>query len=144
MNIHRRLIVLVGLGMFLIMTITVLSLQSITAVFSQTTRSVATISLEVRKIWNIEQKIGDAARMVQEYVRTGDGQFQRNYEILHDAAAAMLKEMNALDLGKNEIVVLGALMNDLNTIENKVESIVALDLSNPAARTLAHEAAVRS
>ncbi len=118
--------------MFLIMTITILSLQSITAIFSQTTRSVGTISLEVRKIWNIEQKIGDATRMVREYVRTGDGHFRRNYEILHDAADGMLKEMNTLDLGKNEAKVLGALMNDLNTIENKVASIFALQLSDPA------------
>lgn len=132
MNIHRRLIVLVGMGMFLIMTITILSLQTITAVFSQTTRSVVTISLEVRKIWNIEQKIGDAVRMVREHVRTGDSHFRRNYEILHDAAAGMLKEMNALDLGKNEVVVLGALMNDINTIDSKVESIFALNLSDPA------------
>jgi PAS domain S-box-containing protein len=115
------------------MTITVLSLQSITAVFSQTTRHVGTISLEVRKIWNIEQKIGDAVRMVREYVRTGDKQFQRNYTILHDAAAGMLKEMNSLDLGRNEVVVLGALLNDLNTIESKVDSIFTLDLSDPAA-----------
>ena len=132
MNIHRRLIVLVGLGMFLIMTITILSLQSITSVFSQTTRSVGTISLEVRKIWSIEQKIGDSVRMVSEYVRTGDRHFQRNYEIMHDAAAAMLKEMNALDLSKSEVVVLGALMNDFNTIERKVDGLFALRLSDPA------------
>ncbi|MBS1125865.1 MAG: hypothetical protein H6Q98_803, partial [Nitrospirae bacterium] len=39
MHIHRRLIVLVGLGMLLIMTITVLSVENITGEFSQTVRS---------------------------------------------------------------------------------------------------------
>ena len=132
MNIHRRLIILVGLGMFFIMTVTILSLQNITAIFSLTTRNVGTISLEVRKIWDIEQKIGDAVRMVREYVKTGDPQFQRNYQNFHDAAEIMLTEMNALDLGKNEAKVLGALMNDFNTIENKVEKIFVLRLTDPA------------
>jgi len=138
MNIHRRLIVLVGLGMFLIMTITILSLQNITAIFSQTTRRVGAISLEVRKIWNIEQKIGDATRMVREYIRTGDRHFQSNYQIFHEAADGMLHEMNALELGKDEVKVLGALMNDFNSIEDKVERIFALRLSDPAELALAY------
>ncbi len=135
MHIHRRLIVLVGLGMLLIMTITVLSVGNITGVFSHTVRSVGTISIEVRKVWTIEQKLGDAARMVREYVRTGDEHYRRNYRIFHDAAEQMLKEMNDLELDKSEVKVLGALMNDFNTIEDKVVRIFSLDLADAGTRT---------
>ena len=135
MHIHRRLIVLIGLGMLLIMSITVLSVENITGVFSQTVRSVGTISLEVRKIWNIEQKIGESARMVREYVKTGDAHFRRNYQIYHDTAERMLKEMNDLELEPREVKVLGALMNDFNTIEEKVERIFALDLTQAGPRS---------
>jgi len=138
MNIHRRLIALVGLGMLLIMTITVLSLENITSVFSGTIRSVATISLEVRKIWDIEQRIGDAARMVREYVKTGDEHYRRTYYTFHDAADRMLKEMNSLDLDKSEVKVLGALLNDFNTIEGKVERIFSLRLSDAGDRAQAN------
>jgi len=134
MHIHRRLIVLVGLGMLLIMTITVLSVENITGVFSQTVRSVGTISLEVRKVWNIEQKLDDSTRMVHEYVKTGDKHYRRNYGIFRDAAERMLKEMDTLELDKREVKVLGALMNDFNTIEEKVEGIFALDLSQAGSR----------
>ena len=138
MHIHRRLIVLVGLGMLLIMTITVLSVENITGEFSQTVRSIGTISLEVRKVWSIEQKIGDATRVVREYIRTGDEHYRRNYRVFHDAAEQMLTEMNALELDKREVKVLGALMNDFNTIEDKVERIFVLDLAHAGTRTEAN------
>ncbi len=138
MNIHRRLIALVGLGMLLIMTITVFSIENIAGVFSHTIRSVSTISLEVRKVWSIEQKIGDAARMVREYVKTGDEHYRRTYRIFHDAASRMLKEMNDLDLDKRELKVLGAMMNDFNTIEGTVERIFTLDLAAAGARAEAN------
>jgi len=134
MHIHKRLIILVGLGMLLTMAITVLSVENIAGVFSATVHSVSTISLEVRKIWNIEQKLGDSTRMMREYVRTGDDHYRRNYQIFHDAAERMLTEMNTLDLDKRELKVLGALMNDFNTIDGTAERILALDLSVPASR----------
>ena len=138
MHIHRRLIVLVGLGMLLIMTVTVLSVENMTGVFSQTVRSVGTISLEVRKVWNIEQKLGDAARMVREYVKTGDEHYRHNYEIFHNAAKRMLMEMNALELDKREVKVLGALLNDFNTIEDMVDRIFALDFAQAGSRAEAN------
>lgn len=125
---------LVGLGMLLTMGITVLSVENIAGVFSKTVKSVGTISLEVRKIWNIEQKIGDSARAMREYVKTGDDHYRGTYTIYHDSAERMLKEMNTLDLDKRELKVLGALMNDFNTIEGAVGRILALDLTDGRSR----------
>lgn len=125
---------LVGLGMLLTMAITVLSVENIAGVFSKTVKSVGTISLEVRKIWNIEQKIGDSARAMREYVKTGDDHYRGTYTIYHDSAERMLKEMNTLDLDKRELKVLGALMNDFNTIEETAGRILDLDLTDGRSR----------
>ena len=57
MTIHRRLLVLVGLGMLLTMAISVLSLQNITSVFSQMTKSVNDVTLEVL----VKQALAQAA-----------------------------------------------------------------------------------
>ena len=140
MKIHRRLIVLVGLGMLLILTITVFSLGNITTLFSRTTQTVGQISLEVREIWEIEQKIEDSTRMVHEYVRTGDPRFRRNYEIFAESIAEMLSQAGNLDLDKREVKVVGSLMNDINALRGKAEQLFLLDLASERARAQATEA----
>ena len=137
MKIHKRLIVLVGLGMLLIMGITVLSLLNITAEFSRTTRSMGLISLEVRKVWNIEQRIGDATRMVNEYVDTGEVRFRRNYDAFHDLIDRMLTEMKALDPAEGEEKILSALVSDFHAVEDKATQIFSLDLADRAGRARA-------
>jgi len=143
MNIHRRLILLVGLGMLLIMTITILSLENIAADFSRTTRSVSQISREVRKLWDVEQKIGDAARMVRQYVTREDPAARRNYDIFHAAAAGMLEELKGYELPDREQRILAGLLSDFGTIEAQAERIFALDLGDgrnqALARTLAKD-----
>ena len=134
MKIHRRLIVLVGLGMLLILTITVFSLGNITSLFSFTTQTVGQISLEVREIWEIEQKIEDAARMVHEYVRTGDARFQRNYNIFFEAAEDMVNRVVSLELEKREVKVMGSLVNDLNTLRAKADQIFLGGMNTEKAR----------
>jgi len=137
MNIHRRLIALVGLGMLLVMTITVLSLENITADFSRTTRSVGQISREVRKLWDVEQKIGDAARMVRQYVTLEDPAARRNYEQFHAAAAGMLEELKRYELPEREQSILAGLLSDFGVLEAQAERIFALDLGVGKNRALA-------
>lgn len=139
MNIHRKLILLVGLGMLLVLTITVFSLVNITTLFSQMTKAGARISLEVREIWHVEQKIEDAARMLHEYERTGDERFRRNHEMFIGAAIMILNEMAPADLGKDEVRVIGSLVNDLNTIAQKAEQVFVLDLGEERSRKKARE-----
>ncbi len=129
MKIHRRLIVLVALGMLLILSLTVYSLGTITTLFSRTIGTTSQISLEVREIWEIEQKLEDARRMVREYVRTGDPRFRRNYETFRDAIDRTLTDSGTAHYEKREVRVLATLLNDLNTLEGKAEEIFALDLS---------------
>lgn len=139
MSIHRRLIVLVGLGMLLILAISILSFHNITSMFSQTTKSVSQISLEVRKIWNIEQKIGDAARMVHEYARTGEPINQRNYETFHAAVTRMLDEIGRDPLQERSQKVLASLVSDFRTMEAKAERVFTLDIGRKEERILAEK-----
>ncbi len=134
MNIHRRLIILVGLGMLLILAVSVLSLTQIISSFSRSTRSVGEISVEVRKIWIIEQKIDDSARMVQEYVRTRDGYFRKNYETFHTAIVRLLAEMKTYSLPEREGKVLAAIEADFHALEEKVDTIFSLQLKDQKER----------
>lgn len=137
MKIHRRLILLVGLGMLLILSIAVLSLLNITDEFSRTTQSMGLISLEVRKIWIIEQRIGDATRMVQQYVETGDARFRRNYESFRELIQRMLEEMKSLPLAEGENKVLLSLLSDFHAVEDKSSQIFSLNLSDRPGRARA-------
>ncbi|HET6364865.1 MAG TPA: hypothetical protein VFG02_07435, partial [Nitrospirota bacterium] len=79
MKIHRRLIVLVGLGILLILLITVLSLQDISGAFTRTTRELAQSSLEYEKIWDVEKSIADMSLALHDFVETGNEAYQRTY-----------------------------------------------------------------
>lgn len=123
--------------MLLMATVSILSLEHIASTFSLTTQKMAQISFDVRKIWNIEQKIGDTVRMVHEYVRTDDDHFRNIYWKFHDSVVQMLREMNDMDLGKREVKAVSALINDFNTIEGDAAQIFALHLDLPADRARA-------
>ncbi len=137
MKIHKRLITLVGLGILLIVGITVLSLLGITAEFSRTTRSMGFISLEVRKIWTIEQRIGDATRMVHEYVETSDPRFRHNYETFRDLITRMLDEIKTFELAAGEATILAALQSDFREVEDKASQIFSLNLADRQSRAVA-------
>lgn len=131
MKIHRRLIVLVGLGMLLILTITVFSLGNITTLFSRTTKTAGEISLEVREIWEIEQKLEDATRMVHEYVRIGDQRFRKNFDIYMGLVEDLTEALGALELEKRELKVIGTLQNDVNTLRIKANAIFDANRVSP-------------
>jgi PAS domain S-box-containing protein len=132
---------MVGLGMLLIMTITILSLENIAGDFSRTTRSVSQISREVRKLWDVEQRIGDAARMIRQHVSREDPGARRNYEMFHAAAAGMLEEIRGYDLPEREQRILASLINDFRTIEAQADRIFALDLGNGKDQAVARKLA---
>ena len=141
MKIHRRLIVLVGFGMLLILAVSVISLTQITESFSRSTRTVAQISLEVRKVQSIEQATDDAARMVLEYVRTEEPYFRQNYDTFHASVASKLAEMRAFSLPEREEEILGAIESDFRALGAKAGKILALRLNKPAERALARSLA---
>ncbi len=130
MNIHRKLILLVGFGMLLVLAVSILSLTQITASFSRSTRSVGQISEGVRRIWIVEQKIDDGVRMAKEYVRTRDTYFRHNYDILHAVTVEMLAEMKASGLPEREEKILAAIESDFHALEEKAGQVFALQLAD--------------
>jgi PAS domain S-box-containing protein len=129
MNIHRRLIVLVGLGMLLILAVSVLSLTQIAASFARSTQHVAQTSLEVRKIWAVEQAIDDSGRMVRQYVRTEEPYFKKNYDTFHAHTVELLAEMKTFDLPERERKALDAVESDFHALGAKADQVFALDLT---------------
>lgn len=126
MSIHKKLILLVGAGLFLMLTITALSLRSVMDVFVRTTAHVSRISLEVRKIWNIENKMNDLARSVRAMTATRSAASRAAYESSRAAVHRMLNELSAFELGEREMRVLAALIEDFRAMERKVDRILAL------------------
>lgn len=137
MKIHKRLIVLVGLGMLLIVTITVFSLQNITFVFSHTMKGMERISRDVRRIWNIEKKIEGMSRAVHDFIESGEEAYRSSYETSRAAVQRMLDEMSSLDLSRHEMEVLASIMSDFHGMERKAGRIFALASPAGADRTLA-------
>lgn len=125
MKIHRRLIVLVGLGMLLILLITVLSLQNISGAFSRTTRELAQSSLEYEKIWDIEKSIADLSLALHNFVETGNEAYQRTYAAALTEVRQTLNDISSLDLNQKETTIVASLIVDIQEMEKKADRILS-------------------
>jgi PAS domain S-box-containing protein len=126
MKIHRRLIVLVGLGMLLILFITVLSLQDISGAFSRTTRELAQSSLEYEKLWDVEKSIAALSLALHHFVETGNEAYQRTYAAALTEVRQTLNDMSSLELNQKETTIIASLIVDLQEMEKKADRILSL------------------
>jgi PAS domain S-box-containing protein len=127
MKIQKRLIVLVGLGMLLIMTITIVSLLDITTSFSRTTRGVEQITSEFQRIRDVEKKINGMSFAVHNYLESGGSdRYRKSYEASRSAARKTLNEIAGLNLDRRERVLIGSLTGDLGQMEKKARRIFSL------------------
>lgn len=69
MKIHRKLIVLVGIGLLFIMAVTVASIQQVTAVFSRSINDIGRSSVEVQRMWRIETVVLENALRISSIVK---------------------------------------------------------------------------
>jgi PAS domain S-box-containing protein len=132
MKIHRKLIVLVGLGMLLILFITVLSLQDISGAFSRTTRELAESSLEYEKLWDVEKSIAGLSLALHNFVETGNEAYQRTYAAALTQVRQTLNDMSSLELNQKETTIIASLIVDLQEMEKKADRI--LSLRSPAGK----------
>jgi PAS domain S-box-containing protein len=133
MKIHRTLIVLVGIGMLLIILITVSSLGDITSAFSHTTRGMGQITSEFQRIWNIEKKVHDMALAVHHYVESGgEERYRQSYQVSQMTVHALLSEIGKLNSDRKETALLGSVAADLDRLEKKADRIFSLP--SPAGR----------
>jgi PAS domain S-box-containing protein len=132
--------VLVSLGMLLIMTITVLSLQDITAAFSHTSKGMRQISFEFQRIWDIEKKVNDMSLAVHNYVESGGNKrYQRAYNASRSVVREMLKEITDLNRGQKELRILKSITTDLGLMEKKAGRIFSLRSPAGEDKTLASD-----
>ncbi len=126
MKLHRRIIGLVGLGMLLILAITATALQELTTVFLRTAHDVQNLSEQVRRIWEVEQKINEMHIAVHGIVETGDAQYRASYEKARTAVHDAFRSMSQVSVGQQEMKVLSSLMTDFGEMERKSERAIAL------------------
>ncbi len=117
MKIHKRLIVLVGLGMLLVMTITVLSLQDITAAFTHTLKGMGQISSEFNRIWDVEKNIKDMALAAHNYAESGDSRYQASFDTSSHDADRTLGELGSIRDSDQEKTILASLTSELERMK---------------------------
>jgi PAS domain S-box-containing protein len=126
MKIHRRLIVLVGIGMLLILLITVLSLQDVSGAFTRTTRELAQSSLEYEKIWDVEKSIADMSLSLHNFVENGNEAHQRAYAVALRDVRQTLNDISSLDLNQKEMTIIASLTVDLREMQTEADRILSL------------------
>ncbi len=139
MKIHRRLILLVGIGMLLILSITVLSLQVIRGAFSRTTKELALSSLEYEKIWDIEREIADMSLALHNFVENGDESYRKTYAASVTAARETLRDITDLNHNRKEIAIIASLATDLQEMEEKAGHVLSLRAPAAENRALARD-----
>lgn len=132
MKIHRKLVLLVGMGMLLIMAITVVSLQYITATFSRTVKQTGRIAVESGQIWEIERNINEISHAIQNFVITGEETYLEVYKKAHSNAEKTLGTVSGDESGQNENPILGSLQEDLERMKKKAEVLFSLKNSSRA------------
>lgn len=132
MHIHRRLIIVVGLGMLLIMTIAVYALQNMAAVFSSTTRNVERLSLEVQRVWKIEKETTRMSMDVHDYVASGQEKYRSAYNASRASVLRMLDEIKARDLSPRYRELLASTSSDFAELNGRADRIFSLE--DPAGR----------
>src|SRR5271169_4580683 len=90
MKVHRKIIALVGLGIVLIITITLIALQDISGALSQTTRGVGELFANDQRIDTIEANVGAMQLAIHNFKETGSSIFRSTY---HDAQSHVLESL---------------------------------------------------
>lgn len=136
MKLHRRLIVLVGLGMLLVVAITLSALQEMTMVFLRTTGEVERLSVQFQRVWDIENRITEMHVAVRGIMAAGEQRYGKSYIAARDAVHESFREMSRLTMTDREMKILGSIMEDFREMQQRSERIVALARTPGTDRTL--------
>jgi PAS domain S-box-containing protein len=103
----------------------------------RTTERMGKISLETRKIWNVERSTAEMARSVRDFVKTGEAKHRAAYEEARKTATRELDEITAIDIEKREMKAVASLAGDIRAMERKADRIFAVRAAGGGDRTLA-------
>lgn len=136
MKLHKRLIALVGLGMLLVITITVSSLQEMASVFTRTTVEIENASRKHRQLWEIESRVGEMILAIHGIAENDDEQYRASYRASRAAVRDAFGVINQMLLSLEEMKILGPLLRDFRELERKSERIATHAAAAPEQRAL--------
>ncbi len=126
MKIDRRIIIVVGLGMSLIMAISIFALHDVTSAFSLTTRGVGGVFAGFQRIWAIQKNVADMSLAVHHFRETGNNQYRNSYEEARLRVRERLNDSGGPEPSVEEKKIRASLAADFHDVERKSEQIFSL------------------
>ncbi len=132
MNIHRKIVVIVGIGLLLFLTIVVFSLYSLMRSFSSVIGEIDTASQEIHRFQDVEKDISSMSAGISAYTKH---RYQRDRDAYITARAVVHQKID--DLVASELSPEGhrlsiALRLDLRAMEERAARIFSL--SDPSGK----------
>jgi PAS domain S-box-containing protein len=132
MHIHKRLIIIVGLGMLLLVLPVALSLSTVMTAFSSVATELERESLGMQRIGNLESQIEAMSRDLHYFGDSGEPVYRRSYEISRTDADELLTVLDKIDSSPSERELISALRADIVRIDDRAGRLFAL--KDPAGR----------
>ncbi len=126
MNIHRKITTIVGIGLFLFLTIMGLSLYSLMQSFSSVIGQIDESSQEIRWFQDVEKKMGSMSSSLSAYVKSKHSRHRNSYRTSRSVAHKMIDDLVARDLSPEGHRISIGLRLDLRATEEKAGRIFAL------------------
>jgi len=129
MKVHRKIIALVGIGMVLIIAITLVGLQDISRALSLTTRGVGELFAKDQRINAIEKSLGAMSLAVHNFMETGNITFRRTYTDAQSHVLESLRPHADLVYSPEEKNILSQIAADVQSMNR--ESVRIFSLEDP-------------
>ncbi len=132
MNIHRKIIIIVGTGLFLFLAIVVLSLFSLMKSFSSIRGEIDAASQEIHRFQDMEKDMVSMSSDISAYVKRRHRQYRNSYLESRAAAHQKIDGLLAGELSPEGHRLSIALRLDLRALEEKAGRIFSL--SDPSGK----------
>ncbi len=126
MNIHRKITAIVGIGLFLFLTIMGLSLYSLMNSFSSVIGQSDAASKEIRWFQDIEKEMSVMSASVFSYAKHGNRRYRDSYLTARAAAHKEIDALTARELSPEGRRLSIALRLDFRAVEEKAARIFSL------------------
>jgi PAS domain S-box-containing protein len=144
MPIHRKIIIIAGLGMLSVMTIVVLSLVNVMSAFSSIIGEVERSTQAVQQIEDVAREIANLSNSLHRYVTAGDAESRGAYETSLAAVRGRFGDFEKMDLGEQGRQLDASLRSDAARFEEKAGRIFALKDLAGRNRVLAHNIVIET
>jgi PAS domain S-box-containing protein len=126
MNVHRKIIAIVGLGMVLMITITLIALQDISGNVSFTNRTVRKLFAKDQRIDAIEAGVGRMSLAIHKFTETGNLHFRGTYNVANSNVLESLLPSEDLAFSQEEKNILAQLADDVQSMNSESKRIFSL------------------